>query len=77
MNAGEQRYAYRHTRVMLAGKERRPCQIGGCGDNASVKIGGLAVCRSCAARILENVGERLMAGQRVGRQDLLQAARGQ
>ena len=73
MNAGEQRYEYRHTRVMLAGKERRPCQV--CGGNASAKIGGLAVCRACASRIFEACGEQLMAGQRVGRQELLQAAK--
>lgn len=73
MNAGERRYAYRTTRVMLVGKERRPCQV--CGANAAVKIGGLATCRACASRIFEACGERLMNGQRVGRQELLQAAK--
>jgi hypothetical protein len=76
MNAGERRYAYRRTRVILVDKERRPCQVGGCGDNAAAKVSGLAVCRSCASRIFEACGERLMAGQRVGRQELLQAAKG-
>jgi len=73
MNAGERRYVYRTTRVMLVDRERRPCQV--CGGNGSAKIGGLAVCRACASRIFEACGERLMAGQRVGRQELLQAAR--
>ena len=73
MTTGEQRYIYRTTRVMLVDRERRPCQV--CGGNASAKIGGLAVCRACASRIFEACGERLMAGQRMGRQEVLRAAR--
>lgn len=73
MNAGEQRYVYRTMRVMLADKERRPCQV--CGGHATVKIRGLATCRACASRIFAACGERLMNGQRVGRQELLQAAK--
>ena len=76
MNSGEWRYAYRRTRTMLVDKERRPCQVGGCGDKAVVKIAGLAVCHTCASRILEACGEHLMNGQRVSRQEALQAARG-
>ena len=74
MNAGERRYIYRTMRVMLVGKERRLCQV--CGDNAATKVSGLAVCRRCASRIFEACGERLMSGQHVGRQELLQAAKG-